>query len=385
MPTGINQAINLAPAYFEFSSSDASIASVDDFGQVTITGGPGSAKISARVGDTPAEGSLTILSQGDFLFAPAPELEADQVISLFSDVYANHPVNYYNGYWEPYQTTLSADFEVAGDHLLHYTDFNFVGIEFSAPSIDASEMTNLYMDLFFPNALPANAVLKFEIVDETGGTGSFTVNIPAQTSDWFRVDKALDEVAGLNSRSALFQLIFVNESENISSFYADNILFYNDGTPPPPPVEPAAPAPTPAHNADDVMAIFSDAYTDMPANLNPDWGQATVVSTVQIQGNNTLKYSNLNYQGIELGSSQDVSAMGFLHLDFWSANSTGVSIYLISPGPVETAYVLQVPTDGWVSLDIPLSAFSPVDLNDVIQLKFDGNGDIYLDNIYFRK
>ncbi len=385
MPTGINQAINLAPAYFEFSSSNASIASVDDFGQVTITGGPGSAIISARVGDTPAEGSLRIQSQGAFQNAPEPEFEGDQVISLFSDFYSNQPVNYYNGYWAPYQTTLSADFEVAGDHLLHYIDFNFVGIEFSAPTIDAAEMTNLYMDLFFPNALPANGVMKFEIVDEAGGTGSFTVNIPAQSSDWIRIDKALDEVAGLNSRSQLFQLIFVNESGNISSFYADNILFYNNGSEPPPPVVPTSPAPTPAHNAADVVAVFSDAYTDIPANLNPDWGQATVVSTVQIQGNNTLKFANLNYQGIELGSSQDVSSMGFLHLDFWTANSTALNVFLISPGPVETAYTLQVPTNGWVSLDIPLSAFSPVALNDVIQLKFDGNGDIYLDNIYFRK
>jgi len=385
MPTGINQAVNIAPAYFDFSSSDASIASVDDIGQVTITGGPGSAVISARVGDTPAEGSLTIQSQGAFQNAPEPEFETDEVISLFSDFYDNHPVNYYNGYWAPFQTTLSADFEVAGDYILHYTDFNFVGIEFSAPTIDASGMTNLYMDLFFPNALPANGVMKFEIVDEAGGTGSFTVNIPAQSSDWIRIDKALDEVAGLSSRSQLFQLIFVNESGNISSFYADNILFYNSGSEPPPPVEPASPAPTPTHNAADVMAVFSDAYTDIPANLNPDWGQATVVSTLQIQGNNTLKFANLNYQGIELGSSQDVSSMEFLHLDFWSANSTALNIFLISPGPVETAYTLQVPTDGWVSLDIPLSAFSPVALNDVIQLKFDGNGDIYLDNIYFRK
>jgi hypothetical protein len=36
-------------------------------------------------------------------------------------------------------------------------------------------------------------------------------------------------------------------------------------------------------------------------------------------------------------------------------------------------------------VDIPLSAFSPVDLTDVFQLKFDGNGVIYLDNIYFHK
>jgi hypothetical protein len=52
---------------------------------------------------------------------------------------------------------------------------------------------------------------------------------------------------------------------------------------------------------------------------------------------------------------------------------------------VETGYTLQVPTSGWRSLDIQLSSFAPVNLSGVIQLKFEGNGDIFLDNIYFRK
>ena len=81
----------------------------------------------------------------------------------------------------------------------------------------------------------------------------------------------------------------------------------------------------------------------------------------------------------------DVSGMSYVHLDFWSATSSLLNVYLISPGPVEKAYSLTVPTSGWTSLDIPLSSFSPVDLADVIQLKFDGNGDIYLDNILFHK
>jgi hypothetical protein len=63
-----------------------------------------------------------------------------------------------------------------------------------------------------------------------------------------------------------------------------------------------------------------------------------------------------------------------------------LEVFLISPGPVETSYSLQVPTgSGWKNIDIPLSAFSPVALNNVFQLKFVGNGTIYLDNILFRK
>jgi len=59
MPTGINQPINISPAYFEFQSSDPSIATVDENGRITVTGGPGDAEITAHVGDTEANGSLT--------------------------------------------------------------------------------------------------------------------------------------------------------------------------------------------------------------------------------------------------------------------------------------------------------------------------------------
>lgn len=385
LPSGINQAVNIAPAYFEFTSSNPSIATVDESGKVLVNGGPGVALITAKVGDAEVNGSLTIRSQGVFQLAPVPTRPAENVISVFSNAYPNVPVNYYNGYWEPYQTTLSADFEVDGDQVLNYTNFNFVGIEFSSPAIDASAMTHLHADIFIPAALTGNAQLRFELVDlgaEISGTFTTTIT-PGQSQQWVSLDIPLSNFAGLSAKNNLGQLIFVDVSENIAGFYADNIYFFNDGTQP---SSPATAAPVPTHPAANVTSVFSDTYPSVPGtDLNPDWGQATVVTTVQIQGNNTLKLAGLNYQGIQFGASQDVSSMGFLHLDFWTANSTALSIYLISPGPVETPYNLTVPTSGWSSIDIPLSSFAPVSLTDVIQLKFDGNGDIYLDNVYFRK
>ena len=65
--------------------------------------------------------------------------------------------------------------------------------------------------------------------------------------------------------------------------------------------------------------------------------------------------------------------------------STSLKIFLISPGPVETPFTLTVPTAGWSSVDIPLTAFAPVNLANVIQIKIEGNGDVYFDNILFRK
>ncbi|NTW45028.1 MAG: hypothetical protein HGB14_11520 [Anaerolineaceae bacterium] len=172
-------------------------------------------------------------------------------------------------------------------------------------------------------------------------------------------------------------------SGDLPNVYVDNVYFYNNGSIP---SEPTVAAPAPTYSAADVISIFSDAYTNVTgADLNPDWGQSTVVSEVSIAGNNTLKYAGLNYQGIQLGSNQDVSGMSHVHLDVWSANSTSLNVFLISPGPVEKPYSITVPTAGWTSLEIPLSSFSPVDLVNVFQFKFDGNGDIFIDNILFHK
>ena len=391
MPSGIYQPINIAPAYFEFTSSDTSIATVDETGKVNVTGGPGSAEITAKVGDTDANGSLTIQSLGEFDLPPVPIHDPENVISIFSDHYENVPVDYYNGYWEPWQTTQSADFVVNGDHILHYFDFNFVGIEFSSPTVDATEMTHMHIDIFLPNQLNANAQFQIELVnfaEPDNITGVKTTHISVdQSQQWISLDIPLDEFTGLTNKSNLAQIIFVDGGDNIPSFFANNIYFYKDdnGEPPPPEDEPETPAPTPTHPADKVLAIFSDAYQAVPANFFADWGQSTIVSIVQIDGVNTLKYENLNYQGIELESSQDISDMEYLHVDFWTANSSELNVFLISPGPVEQSYSLTVPTTGWSSIDIPLSMFEPVDMNDVFQLMFTGNGDIFIDNIYFHK
>ena len=64
---------------------------------------------------------------------------------------------------------------------------------------------------------------------------------------------------------------------------------------------PAEAAPTPTEAAANVISIFSDAYQNISGvDFNPNWGQATVVTTESIVGNDTLKYADLNYQGTGL-------------------------------------------------------------------------------------
>ncbi len=387
MPTGIDKTFLVAPAYFTFSSSNAGVATVDASGMVSVLSA-GTAVITAKSGDEDAAGSLTIESAGDFNGAPDPTQDQEDVISIFSNAYTNVPVEFYNGYWEPYQTTLSADFTVGDDDILYYTNFNFVGIQFSSPSIDATSMTHLHMDVYIPNAVDPADKLQVTVKDmgadgtlDDGNDPSITYVLPTPmaSQSWISVDI---DLSGLPSKSKLAQLVLENLGTGLSGFYLDNIYLYGDGGGTPTGPTEAAPTP-PARDAADVISIYGDEYTNLSGTDYPDWGQATVVSDVDIAGNTTLKFTGLNFQGLQFAVAQDISGMEFLHLDFWTANSSALNTFLISTGPVETAYALAVPTSGWTSLDIPISSFSGVDLADIIQMKFDGNGDIYLDNIYF--
>ena len=146
-------------------------------------------------------------------------------------------------------------------------------------------------------------------------------------------------------------------------------------------------APVPEANEEDVISLFSDAYQNITnINYNPNWGQTTQVSQIELEGDTILKYENLNYQGTDFSENiQDVSTMDSLHLDYWSEDSSDLAIYLISPGPIETAVSLDITDGAWSSVAIPLSDFTNVNLQEAFQLKVEGNGTVYLDNIYFSK
>jgi beta-glucanase (GH16 family) len=124
--------------------------------------------------------------------------------------------------------------------------------------------------------------------------------------------------------------------------------------------QPQVAAPDPQALAQQVISLFSDSYSNIGnIDYNPNWQQATQVTQIEIAGNNILKYAGLNYQATEL------------------------TFFLISPGPRETPFVIDVKQQGWQNLVIPLSRFLDVDLSDIFQLKVEGNGTVYLDNIYF--
>lgn len=394
LPSGVDQEVSTAAAYFTYETSDPTVASIDDQGTINVLA-EGTAIITAMLGDLAAEGSLTIISSGEAVVpqsaAPVPDEASEDVISIFSNAYENEPVDFYNGYWQ-FSTAQSETVQIDGDDVLRYTMLNFVGIQFTAPTINISNMTHIHLDIWTPDAtnLPNSfKVLLFDLGadgsfeggDDSSDELSFT-SPTLQSETWVSLDIPLSDFAGLTSKSNLAQIVLSGDLPNV---FVDNIYFYR-GEVTGGPDMPETGAPNPTASGSNVRSVFSDSYSSVGnTDFFPDWGQSTVVTIEQIDGNNTLVYTGLNYQGVQFENALDVTEMEFIHLDYWTANSSDLNVYLISTGPEETAFSMSVPTSGWGSVDIPLSDFTGVDLADVIQMKFDGNGTIYLDNIYFFK
>lgn len=234
MVSGLNQSVAISPTYLQFTSSNPSVATVSSTGVVTSLSA-GTATITATFNGALASGSLIVNCVGNFVAAPVPTLDPRKVISIFSNKYANVPVNYYNGYWAPWQTTVSNDFSVLGNDILNYTIFNFVGIEFSAPTVNASSMTHVHLDAFIPGSIAPGRQLRVLVVD-FGANGVFgggddtrhstTFTAPFVVSQrWMSIDIPFSAMPSLLGRSNLGQLIL--EGGDGSVMYVDNIYFYN--------------------------------------------------------------------------------------------------------------------------------------------------------------
>ena len=306
----------------------------------------------------------------------APTASAADVISLFSEAYTDVPDTNWTPNWG--QSTVSSLETIAGNEVRKYTNLNYIGVELDAAQHqDVSGFEKIHFDYWTADA----SDLSLSLISP--GPLENPVSVGAiSTGAWQSVDIPLSSYS-TPDLSEIFQLKF----GGTGTVYIDNVYFYKTGTgsgggnggggnPE---------APTPTKAPADVISVYSDAFTEnIATNLNPDWGQATNATEIQIDGNNTLEYANLNYQGLDY-STTDVSAMEYVHLDYKTADATALNFYLISENPtVENAFSISIVTGSWQSIDIPLSVYT-ANLDRVFQFKTSGNGTVYLDNMYFWK
>ena len=173
-----------------------------------------------------------------------------------------------------------------------------------------------------------------------------------------------------------------------------------------------ATAPNPTLPQDQVISIFSDSYTGV-SNLNfAAFNDPNVVISAPVaNGNQYVSYENLNFVGLGWDGTVDAAQMTHLHLDV-QLKSSGDQNFIVElidfggnnqndglPGTDDTAGGYLVPSnqlvkDTWVSVDIPLSAFtrptggggagnpntSNIGLVGFVSTSF---GSFLIDNVYF--
>ncbi|MFC1475352.1 hypothetical protein ACFLQG_01770, partial [Candidatus Zixiibacteriota bacterium] len=171
---------------------------------------------------------------------------------------------------------------------------------------------------------------------------------------------------------------------------------------PPEPV-PTVSAPTPTHDPGDVVALLSDDYTEHPVSTwSANWPDDADVEDYVIGSDNTKKYTNLVYAGIQFESpTVDASAKTHFHMDVWTPNATDApAVYKVKLvdfgadgvwGTDDTEFELvfdhnTMSSETWVSIDVPLASFSGMNTGHIAQMIIATDGTIptvYVDNIYF--
>ncbi|WP_299052531.1 T9SS type A sorting domain-containing protein [uncultured Polaribacter sp.] len=162
---------------------------------------------------------------------------------------------------------------------------------------------------------------------ESGAPDSVT-SVDHTGSGWENLtltfDKSLDGKVPANGIYADFALHINWDTANNNFGASDGRVFYirnlkgllsastveiaPTNTPPTPP----------SFDAQNVMSLYSEAYTASTSILNSDWDDSSM-EEVTIAGNKVLKVSGNNFLGIILGDYLDATTMTHLHMDYWLA------------------------------------------------------------------
>ena len=314
--------------------------------------------------------------------APAPIAHPDNVVSIYSDSYTDVSIEAWNPNWG--QSTTMETVKINGNETLLYQNLNYSGIVTNYdPGTSLAGKTYVHFDYWTLDATK----LGLKLVNTSYGDGDSKkeaiVNVSSITKgEWVSVDIPLTEYT--NDTSKFMQLVWDGAAGKI---WIDNLYFYNE-----PGDAPVAAPTAPTAAAADVVSIYSDSYTDVSIEAwNPNWGQTTTMETVTISGNSILKYSNLNYSGIvtNYDPGTDISGMTYVHFDYWTNDATKLGLKLVNtsyadgdPKKEALASVSSIVKGGWVSVDIPLSDYTN-DTSKFMQLVLDGDGTVYIDNLYF--
>ena len=314
--------------------------------------------------------------------APLPTRDAADVISLFSDHYSE----FTSSVWGTTGSVSGSDDIViqGDDNVKKYFDLSYVIIEPSI-NINATLMTGIHLDLWTPDATTfriklvdfgTNGVFELEGTDNTEGEVPFYL---PPTGSWIGLDVPFSLFLQLRARDNLKQLILSAVPVAAATVYIDNVYFYQE--------LPTVAAPTPTEDKDSVISLFSDAYSNIGVDgFRLDWPITTVFHEVDIAGDNTIRYSELDFVGVQPTSPIDASAMSHVSFDLWTPDCFIFRLKLVDLGTSTEHEIVysDVVLGEWNSISTSLSSFTSLATLNIGQIIFSTNQGLctaYIDNI----
>jgi hypothetical protein len=388
---------------FTYTSDNPSVATVSG-NMVTIVG-VGTSTITANqaaagafaAGSTSAV--LIVSYAPPATVAPTPTKAAADVLSIYSDAYTpvTGTIDFYP-FWDQGTPVGFTDIVVSGNNIKGYKTLSYQGVILPTPSIDVSAYQYVHIDLWSPNC----ATFDFYLI----GGGEQKVSLTPALTGWNSYDIPLAAYTTL-TMNAIIQFKFVATGTTAptgssSTVYLDNIYFYKQTA------TPMAAATTPANPASNVISMFSGAYPNKTIDTwQTSWSTGnSVLTDLQIGGNDTKKYVLKNFVGIEFTGANliNASATTNMHIDIWTPLPIAAGVLKfklvdignnlifgrIAAGDDSEGEVSAPAIAGgtWVGLDIPFTDFVAAGLTNRAHLaQFIPSSSspllLFMDNIFF--
>ena len=235
--------------------------------------------------------------------------------------------------------------------------------------------------------------------EEDGNAGNSSGDKTVSTTKTGEWEDLVFNFAGVTNANQRKLVIIPNigtlgDGTDASTYYIDDIVQAVSTIVDPEPTTAATTPPT--RDAEDVISLYSDAYTAATTISNVPWDDSNY-EEVSIAGDNVLKIAGANFLGIDFGDYLDATNMTHLHMDYWIADDWQAG-QVLNPklsnhaaqagetGALDITNVIgsQAEVQNWQSKDFELTG----DRESLKQflITVAGFTDLYyLDNVYLYK
>ncbi len=302
------------------------------------------------------------------------------------------------GAWNSYDIDLSL-----------YSAVDLANLKWIVPVTFEGTGTTLYLDNVYFSKPPTDPLKDVTLsdlqVDGTTISGfggsiiSYSYNVPTGSTTVPQITLATPTEAGNGATATITNItsipgdatvLVTSADATVTETYTISIAEVGPAT--------AAPTP-PARNAEDVVSIYSDAYTPIsPINYDAGWCGANAVTATTAGGDAVFAYNDQACQGIDFGSDlQDVTDLINIHVDLFIQDGTDLigkvfNMKIVPSTGAETEFNIDLnalspaPVPGtWYSYDAAVTLSGTT--TDIKQFGITSNlqNAVWYDNLYLYK